>query len=80
MLRPNIPLETVDDGLATGVEIVVLCLDDAVVHVHGWDRELAGLAQLVETVDPRHALLYNPLKAGRKRSCGTHSYEDPLNV
>ena len=53
--------KTVDDGLAAGVEVVVLGLDDAVVDVHGGDEQLVGLAELVEPVDPCHALLHNAL-------------------
>merc|ERR1719320_327804 len=42
--------EGVDDGFSAGVEIVVLCLDDAVVDVHGWCRQLSGLRHLVQAV------------------------------
>ena len=54
-------LETVDDGLPAGVEVVVLCLDDAVVDVHGGNEQLVGLAELVEAVHARHALLHHAL-------------------
>jgi hypothetical protein len=62
--RPTVPFETVYDGLAAGVEVVVLGLDDAVVHVHGWHGELAGLAELIEPVDPCHALFHDTLHRG----------------
>jgi hypothetical protein len=62
--RPTVPFETVYDGLAAGVEVVVLGLDDAVVHGHGGHGELAGLAKLIETVHPCHALFHNTLHRG----------------
>ena len=63
-VRPTVPFETVYDGLAAGVEIVVLGLDDAVVHVHGGHGELAGLAELIEPVHPCHALFHDTLHRG----------------
>ena len=62
-VRLTVPFEAVYNGLAAGVEVVVLGLDNAVVHVHGGHGELAGLAQLIETVHPRHALFYDTLHA-----------------
>ena len=33
-------LEAVNNGLSTGVEVVILSLDNAVVHIHCGDRQL----------------------------------------
>merc|ERR1719234_799421 len=52
-------LEAVNDGLATGVEVVVLGLDHRVVHIHRRHQQLVALAQLVESVNPCNGFLNN---------------------
>ena len=42
-------LQAVNDGLATGVEVVVLGLDHRVIHIHRRHQQLVALAQLVES-------------------------------
>ena len=44
-------LEAVNDGLAAGVEVVVLGLDHRVIDIHCWNQQLVALAQLVESVE-----------------------------
>ena len=44
------PLQAVDDGFTTGVQVVVLVLDHRVVDVHGRNKQLAALRQLVQAV------------------------------
>jgi hypothetical protein len=45
------PLQAVDDGFTTGVQVVVLVLDDRVIHVHGGNQEFTTLRQLVQAVN-----------------------------
>ena len=42
-------LQTVNDGLATGVEVVILGLNYRVVDVHRRHKQFVALAQLVES-------------------------------
>ena len=39
----------------------VIYLSDRVVDIHGWHGQFAGLGELVETMDPGHAFLNDPL-------------------
>ena len=56
------PLQAVDDGLSAGVQVIVLVLDDRVVHVHGRNQELAALRQLVQAVNASNGLFNDSLQ------------------
>ena len=53
--------ERVDDGLSASVQVVILGLDDAVVDVHGWSRQLPWLRHLVQAVNSGNRLFNNAL-------------------
>ena len=54
--------EAVNDGLATGVQVIKSRLDDGIVDIHGRRQQLSGLGHLVQPVYPGDGLLHNPLE------------------
>ena len=59
-------LQRVDDSLSARVQVVVLCLNDAVIDVHGWCSQLSGLRHLIQSVDTSYRLLDDALQVNKQ--------------